>query len=102
MIQKILAVWLWFEFNIGFSPTKTELSRLLKINFYTNKLFYRSIILITDVILSGIISKNYYSEKIPEVDIDIYKLVQEAEKFVYVKPKYEKNNKKIIIIKKNA
>ncbi len=81
MVQKILAVWLFFKINTGISPTKSEIATILRINFYKGADFNRAFSTVAFGILKEEIDKNLYVRDIPEIDFGIEEQLKEMDTF---------------------
>lgn len=81
MMQKIVAVWLWFEANTGMAPNKNELKTLLCINRWKSYDFEKAFRMVMYRILGSTKAKNYYIDNVPDIVFNVIKELNEAKNF---------------------
>lgn len=80
-MQKIVAVWLWFEFNNGLPPNKKELRVLLGVTRWSSATFERAFRSVIYRVLGSTKGKNYYIDTVPDIMFNISKELSEAKNF---------------------
>jgi hypothetical protein len=100
-MQKIVAVWLWFEANTGMAPNKAELKILLKINKLSNREFEKVFRLVIYRVLGSTKAKNYYIDSVPDICFNIGSELKEANNFYLetdAKVEHKKKKERFVVL----